>query len=126
MVFAGQLVAISLITRAFENRRCLALGITLTGGSIGGPIIPNVFAALIENHGWRYTNFFFGLFTLVVLLQLVLIVVKPVMGEMLPAAAPKLTGVRGIFVQIAFWLAVASAAILMALTIGRGACRERG
>src|SRR3546814_12630687 len=29
MVFAGQLVAISLITRAFENRRGLALGIKI-------------------------------------------------------------------------------------------------
>src|SRR3546814_20659567 len=84
------LVAISLITRAFENRRGLALGITLTGGSIGGAIIPNVFAALIEDHGWRYTNFYFGLFTLVVMLPLVLIVVKPVMGEMRHASAQKM------------------------------------
>src|SRR3546814_17342907 len=94
MVFAGQLVAISLITRAFENRRGLALGITLTGGSIGGAIIPNVFAALIEDHGWRYPNYYFCLFYLYVLLPLVLIVVKPVMGEMRTAADPKMPGVR--------------------------------
>src|SRR3546814_15809718 len=46
MVFAGQLVAISLITRAFENRRGLALGITITGGSIGRASIPTVCPAL--------------------------------------------------------------------------------
>src|SRR3546814_16479932 len=67
--------------------------------------IPNVCAALIEDRGWRYTNFYFGLYTLVVLLPLVLIVVKPVLGEMRPAAAQKMHGVRAIFGKSAFWLA---------------------
>src|SRR3546814_11412853 len=67
------------------------------------------------DHGWRYTNFYFGLFTLVVLLPLVLIVVKPVMGEMRPAAAKKMPGVRDIFGKSAFWLAVASVVMLLAV-----------
>lgn len=108
VVFAGSLVAISLITRAFDEGRGLALGIALTGGSIGGAIIPNIFAALLADHGWRGANLYLGGFTIVVLLPLVLLVV-PAGGAIArpPKGTDSLTA-RSIFGSSQFWLGLLS------------------
>lgn len=115
VVFAGSLVAISLITRAFEQRRGLALGVALTGGSIGGAIIPNMFAALLADHGWRGANLYLGAFTVLVLLPLVLLVVPG--GGAVPRASRGVghTTARTIFAAPQFWLSVASVLAFLAV-----------
>lgn len=108
VVFAGSLVAISLITRAFEERRGMALGIALTGGSIGGATIPNIFASLVADHGWRGANLYLGAFTILVLLPLILLFV-PAGGAIArgPKGADTLTA-RSILTRPQFWLAILS------------------
>lgn len=115
VVFAGSLVAISLITRTFEKARGLALGIALTGGSIGGAIIPNIFAALVTDHGWRSANLFLGAFTIVVLFPLVLLVV-PAGGaiERVSRGTDSLTA-RSIFGAPQFWLSVLNVLAFLAI-----------
>lgn len=115
VVFAGSLIAISLITRAFEQGRGLALGIALTGGSIGGAIIPNIFAALLADHGWRGANLYLGAFTIIVLLPVILLVV-PAGGAVAraPRGTESLTA-RSIFGAPQFWLSVLSVLAFLAV-----------
>jgi MFS family permease len=40
--------------RWFSERRALALGVSITGTSIGGMVMPLVIEHLIASHGWRY------------------------------------------------------------------------
>lgn len=49
----GMLPSSTLITRWFRRRRGLALGISLTGTSIGGTVAPPLLAFLFASYGWR-------------------------------------------------------------------------
>jgi len=46
-------VVVLIITRWFETRRSVALGIILAGESLGGTIFPQIVVRLIEAFGWR-------------------------------------------------------------------------
>jgi sugar phosphate permease len=52
-VCAGQVPTILVVTRWFKKRRGLAIGVTLTGTSIGGAVFPFVFHYVIAHGGWR-------------------------------------------------------------------------
>jgi sugar phosphate permease len=52
-VCAGQVPTILIVTRWFRRYRGLAIGITLTGTSIGGAVFPLVFRHVMANGGWR-------------------------------------------------------------------------
>ncbi len=53
LLLAGPLAAQTLATRWFDRRRGLALGLSTVGTSIGGFVVPLIFAALLEGYGWR-------------------------------------------------------------------------
>jgi MFS family permease len=115
MIFAGPLVAITLITRAFEKGRGLAIGLALQGGAVGGAIVPNIFAALLADHGWREATLYFGLFALLLLVPLVLVVVRP--GGAVPrqAAGPGALTVKDVFRRSEFWLSIATILLFLGI-----------
>ncbi|HUR99245.1 MAG TPA: MFS transporter, partial [Pyrinomonadaceae bacterium] len=51
--FVGVLPTVVLVSNWFVDRRGAALGILLTGTSIGGAVIPPIATPLIERFGWR-------------------------------------------------------------------------
>ncbi|MCB1645604.1 MAG: MFS transporter [Pseudomonadales bacterium] len=75
----GGLATAKLIANWFNKRRGRALGIAATGISVSGVVMPFVSAALIEAYGWRQGFLFFGAFTGLVVLPIVLtlVVSKP-------------------------------------------------
>lgn len=68
----GQLATAKLVTNWFSRRRGTALGIAATGISASGVVMPFVSATLIEAYGWREGFLFFGVFTALVVVPLVL------------------------------------------------------
>jgi len=52
-VCAGQVPTILVVTRWFRRHRGIAIGITLTGTSVGGAIFPLVFRYVMANGEWR-------------------------------------------------------------------------
>ena len=51
--FVGVLPSVVLVSNWFVRRRGMALGILLTGTSLGGVVIPPIATPLIERFGWR-------------------------------------------------------------------------
>ena len=51
--FVGVLANTVLVSRWFRRRRGTAIGILLTGTSIGGVLVPLIAAPLISGYGWR-------------------------------------------------------------------------
>ena len=68
----GQLATAKLVTNWFLRRRGIALGIAATGISASGVVMPFVSATLIDAYGWREGFLFYGLFTALVVVPLVL------------------------------------------------------
>jgi len=68
----GQLATAKLVTNWFQRRRGTALGIAATGISASGVVMPFVSATLIEAYGWREGFLFYGAFTALVVVPLVL------------------------------------------------------
>jgi len=60
----GVLPSAALISRWFKKRRGLALGISLTGSSIGGAIAPPLITYLFMAWGWRAAFLALGIFVL--------------------------------------------------------------
>jgi len=58
------------MTRWFDRRRGVALGIVASGQALAGVVWPPVFRWLIENRGWRETFLMFGIFAMSVMLPL--------------------------------------------------------
>ncbi|MEO8573345.1 MAG: MFS transporter [Pyrinomonadaceae bacterium] len=52
--FVGVLPSVVLVSNWFVRRRGVALGILLTGTSVGGVLIPPIATPLIERFGWRF------------------------------------------------------------------------
>ncbi|MDB5687254.1 MAG: hypothetical protein JWR77_1843 [Rhizorhabdus sp.] len=115
LIFAGQLVAISLITRAFTEQRGLAIGVALTGGSVGGAIIPNIVAAFID-HGWRTANLYLGLFALIILLPFIFFAVKPGGAVAKQDRNSGGVGVKDVLGRRAFWITIGCVLLLMAVS----------
>ncbi|HEX8636743.1 MAG TPA: MFS transporter [Pyrinomonadaceae bacterium] len=74
--FVGVLANTVLVSRWFRRRRGTAIGILLTGTSIGGVLIPLVAAPLIAAYGWRTALLAVSLLVWLVLLPAILFLVK--------------------------------------------------
>jgi MFS family permease len=70
---AGPVAAQTAVTRTFETRNGLALGICWAGTALGGLILPPVTAALLESVGWRMTHVYLSGFGLVLAAPVLLI-----------------------------------------------------
>jgi MFS family permease len=89
---AGLVICVTIVSRWFVAKRGLALGLMLSGTSLGNAVIPQLNASLIAEHGWRET-FTIICFIPLLLLPLVLFAIKEWPGrvghEALGAAAAR-------------------------------------
>lgn len=76
LLLAGPLAAQTLATRWFDRRRGLALGLSTVGTSIGGFVVPLIFATLLEGYGWRGAAERLALLVLVLVLPPVWLLVR--------------------------------------------------
>lgn len=74
--FVGVLANSVLVSNWFVKKRGLALGILLTGTSIGGVLIPQIANPLIQNFGWRTAMILVSLIVWVILLPAIIFLVK--------------------------------------------------
>lgn len=74
--FVGVLPCVVLVSNWFVRRRGTALGVLLTGTSVGGVIIPPVATPLIERFGWRTAMILLSLIIWLILAPLVAFFVK--------------------------------------------------
>lgn len=72
----GVLPSTVLVSKWFSRRRGTAVGIVLTGTSIGGVLIPLMATPLIAHYGWRAAMMFVSLIVWVVLLPAVIFFVR--------------------------------------------------
>lgn len=72
----GVLASTVLVSNWFKRRRGTAIGIILTGTSIGGVIVPLIATPLILQYGWRTAMLFVSLLVWLVLLPAVFVFVK--------------------------------------------------
>ncbi|MBK8302111.1 MAG: MFS transporter [Chloracidobacterium sp.] len=70
--FIGVAPNVVLVSSWFDVKRGMALGIVLTGTSLGGTIIPLIAQPLIANYGWRSAMIAISLIVWVVLLPAIL------------------------------------------------------
>ena len=76
LCLVGVLPSIVLVSNWFVRRRGLALGILLTGTSIGGVVIPQIASPLITAYGWRTAMLAVSLMVWLLLLPAVVLLVK--------------------------------------------------
>lgn len=74
--FVGVLPQTVLISRWFRRKRGLAIGIVLTGTSLGGILISLAARPLIQDYGWRTAMLWLSLIVWFVLLPAILFLVK--------------------------------------------------
>lgn len=74
--FIGVAPCVVLVSRWFSARRGLALGILLTGTSLGGAVVPLLAQPLIAQYGWRTALIILSLLVWAILLPLVIFVVR--------------------------------------------------
>ena len=74
--FIGVAPCVVLVSNWFDTGRGTALGIVLTGTSIGGVIIPPVASPLIANYGWRTSMLAVSSVVWLVLLPLIVFFVR--------------------------------------------------
>jgi MFS family permease len=72
----GVMMQTVLIANWFHRRRGLAMGIVLTGTSLGGVLIPLISRPLIVAYGWRSAMLIVGSVVWVVLLPAIVLIVK--------------------------------------------------
>jgi MFS family permease len=72
---AGLVICVTIVSRWFVAKRGLALGLMLSGTSLGNAVIPQLNAALIAEHGWREAFLIICLIPLL-LLPIILFVIK--------------------------------------------------
>ncbi len=72
---AGLVICVTIVSRWFVSKRGLALGLMLSGTSLGNAVIPQINAALIAEHGWREAFTIICVIPLL-LLPIILFVVK--------------------------------------------------
>jgi MFS family permease len=72
---AGLVICVTIVSRWFVAKRGLALGLMLSGTSLGNAVIPQLNAALIAEHGWREAFTIICVIPLL-LLPIILFVVK--------------------------------------------------
>jgi len=67
-VCAGQVPTILIVTRWFRRHRGIAIGITLTGTTVGGGVFSLVFRHIMANGGWRDAIIVFTIISAVMML----------------------------------------------------------
>ena len=72
---AGLVICVTIVSRWFVARRGLALGLMLSGTSLGNAFVPQLANWLIGEHGWREAFYFLAAMPLL-LLPLILFVVR--------------------------------------------------
>lgn len=92
--FIGVAPCIVLVSRWFTSRRGLALGILLTGTSLGGAVVPLLAQPLIAQFGWRSALMILSLLVWAVLLPLVVLFVRETapVGKEATEAAEEVSG----------------------------------
>ncbi|MGB2753019.1 MAG: MFS transporter [Pyrinomonadaceae bacterium] len=113
--FIGVAPNVVLVSSWFDVKRGTALGIVLTGTSLGGTIIPLIAQPLIANYGWRSAMITISLIVWVVLLPAILFLVKEKPSSELPTTAT--AGTDGVTLAAAlrtpiFWALAACAALV--------------
>ncbi len=68
----GSMSASTIISRAFDNARGRALGLSAAGTSIGGMILPSLLSDLIQTNGWRDTLELFSAVILIITLPVII------------------------------------------------------
>lgn len=79
--FVGVLANTVLISNWFVRRRGTALGIVLTGTSLGGVVVPLIAAPLIVGYGWRAAMLAVSLLVWLILLPAIFFLVKDKPGD---------------------------------------------
>jgi sugar phosphate permease len=74
MIAAGSVSCIILVSTWFREKRGLALGIVLTGTSMGSAIFSPVNRYLLQEFGWRHSFQILAIFPLIILIYIVLVV----------------------------------------------------
>jgi MFS family permease len=74
MVAAGSVTCIILVSSWFREKRGLALGIVLTGTSMGSAIFSPVNRYLLQEYGWRQSFQILAIFPLIILIYTIFIV----------------------------------------------------
>lgn len=80
--FVGVLPSVVLVSNWFVRRRGTALGVLLTGTSIGGVVIPPIATPLIERFGWRTAMALVSLLIWVVLAPAIIFLVRSKPAEL--------------------------------------------
>src|SRR6478736_2089013 len=74
--FVGVTPSVILISNWFGRRKGTALGVLLTGTSIGGFVMPVIFAKIIELYDWRAAMLLVSLFVWLILFPAVVLTVR--------------------------------------------------
>ena len=85
--FVGVMPCVVLVSNWFQTNRGTALGIVLTGTSIGGALISLIVAPLITNYGWRNALLSVSLLVWLLLLPAIIIFVKDPPSALFTATA---------------------------------------
>lgn len=118
MVVSGFVPCQTLISRWFERRRGMAIGLCALGQSLAGALLPPVLAVALPAIGWRQLFLFVAAFLAVVCVPLALLVVRdrPRQGEgqgleftrehVAPVATAAAMNVKQILTRSNFWILV--------------------
>ncbi|CAN5582244.1 MFS transporter [soil metagenome] len=113
--FIGVAPCVVLVSNWFDTGRGTALGIVLTGTSLGGFLIPLAAAPMIANYGWRTAMMSVSLLVWLVLLPAIIFLVKEKPFDLSVVAAPSaddgLKLVQAIKTPL-FWVFAAAAALV--------------
>ncbi len=115
--FVGVAPNVVLVSNWFSLGRGTALGIVLTGTSLGGSVVSLLAGPMIANYGWRTAMFALSMLVWIVLLPAIIFLVKDRPEQEPAAAAVPDTGSDGMtFVQAVrtpvFWAFAACAALV--------------
>jgi MFS family permease len=103
--FVGVMPNVALISGWFREKRGTALGIVLTGTSLGGFIVPVIAVPLISRYGWRNAMLTLSILVWAVLLPMIIWLVRtrPVEKEEFAVPEPGMT-LREAFSRPLFWV----------------------
>ena len=74
--FSNAIAMFTLLSRWFNRKWGIAIGITMAGGGIGSIVIQPLVGIIAQNYGWQATYLFAGLLILAVNVPLILFVLK--------------------------------------------------
>jgi MFS family permease len=110
-IFIGNVTSNYLVSRWFERRRGLALGLSIIGASVAAMVFPPLTSGLIDAVGWRTTFMIYGLAMLSLLLPVWWFATVPATipeaeRKLRPAVSParKVLGFRALAAVPAFWI----------------------